>query len=109
MAQDIHGGYWAIGCKVYQEREPLYADDIACFLATSSKMFSDPFSNPQMDPQAGKQMSFSNRLYIATTSHITADIECLVQNQQPPFTIITRADLESSPVERPKGLAKALL
>ena len=90
VARDSRGGYQAIGCKVSKSTERVYAGDIAGFLATSAKMFSDP--------QTGERVSFSNRLYITTTSHITADAECLAQNQQPPFKIVSRADLENSPV-----------
>lgn len=90
VARDTHGEYQAIGCKVCKTHDSLYAGNIAPFLAASAKMFSDP--------QTGKLMSFSNRLYIATTSRVTSDAECLAQNQQPPVKLITRATLESSAV-----------
>ena len=96
VAKTDLGDYWAIQCKCFAQNTYIDKPMVDSFLATSSRTFKDELTF--------KTTGFSNRIWISTTPNWGANAEEAIQNQNPPVTRISLADLEASPVDWDKLL-----
>lgn len=87
VTHDDH--YWAIQCKCYAEDARMDKKSVDSFLATSSKTFKG---------EDLRRVSFSHRLWIATTSNWGKNAEEAIRGQNPPVSRITQWDLREAPV-----------
>src|ERR1035437_332377 len=81
VARTTTGELHAVQCKLYAEDYRLQKSDIDSFFTASGKK------------------TFSHRLIVSTTNHWSAHAEQALENQQPPVTRITLADLEQSQID----------
>lgn len=89
VAKTNLGDYWAIQCKCYLEINVIDKASVDSFLSTSSKRFKD--ENLQ-------GTDFVHRLWISTTNKWNSEAEKTIQNQIPPLTRLSLAELENAPV-----------
>lgn len=89
VARTTGGEYWAIQCKCYQETAVIDKPAVNSFLSTSSRKFRD---------DKGKQIAFTQRLWISTTNHWGPNASEAIKNQHPPVTRINLYDLQQAPV-----------
>ncbi len=90
VAKTVEGDYWAIQCKCVAEDTTVDKPALDSFLSTSSRMFKDDDL---------KTTSFSHRLWISTSNHWGANAELAIQNQNPPVSRLSLAQLENAPVD----------
>jgi len=89
VAETRGGEYWAVQCKCYGETAYIDKSDVDTFLATSGKEFNSP---------NGEKTEFSQRIWISTTDHWTANAEKSLSGQRIPVTRINTGDLQNAPV-----------
>lgn len=85
------GEYWAVQCKCYSENAVIDKPAVDSFLATSCRTF--------IDETSFQTVSFSKRLWIATTNRWGNNAEEAIKNQQPPVSRVGLFDLEHSSVD----------
>jgi predicted helicase len=90
VAKTIEGDYWAIQCKCVSEDAVVDKPALDSFLSTSSRMFKGDDL---------KTTSFAHRLWISTSNHWGINAEHAIQNQNPPVSRLSLAQLESAPVD----------
>lgn len=90
VGKTIAGDYWAIQCKFYSASSTIHKPSVDSFLATSSRTFLD---------EAGTEIAFSNRLWVATTNLWNQNARNAIRNQNPSVTLIKLSDLEKAPVD----------
>lgn len=90
VAKTIEGDYWAIQCKCVAENTTVDKPALDSFLSTSSRMFKDDDL---------KTTSFTHRLWISTSNHWGINAEQAIQNQNPPVSRLSLAQLENAPVD----------
>ena len=91
VAKTESGEYWAVQCKCYSENAVIDKPAVDSFLATSSRTF--------IDETSFQTVSFSKRLWIATTNRWGNNAEEAIKNQQPPVSRVGLFDLEHSSVD----------
>lgn len=91
VARTDYGEYWAIQCKFYAEGTSITKATVDSFLATSSRLFTDPVTG-------AKNTAFSRRVWVSTTEKWGSNAEQTIQNQSIPFQRITLETLEDSVV-----------
>lgn len=91
VAKTDSGEYWAVQCKCYSETAVIDKPAVDSFLATSSRTF--------IDETSFQTVSFSKRLWIATTNRWGNNAEEAIKNQQPPVSRVGLFDLEHSSVD----------
>ncbi|SIQ81025.1 Predicted helicase [Chryseobacterium sp. RU37D] len=90
VALTIHGEYWAIQCKCFDENATIDKKAVDSFLSTSSRIFQ----NEQL-----QTVGFSQRLWVSTTNKWGGNAEETIRNQNPPVTRINLSDLQQAPVD----------
>lgn len=91
VAKTESGECWAVQCKCYSENAVIDKPAVDSFLATSSRTF--------IDETSFQTVSFSKRLWIATTNRWGNNAEEAIKNQQPPVSRVGLFDLEHSSVD----------
>lgn len=89
VALTFDGDYWAIQCKCFQEKTLIDKPAVDSFLSTSSRKFK----------AEGKNVGFSNRLWISTTNNWGPNATESIKNQHPPVTRLNLFDLQEAPVD----------
>ncbi len=90
VARTIHGDYWAIQCKCFQETALIDKPAVDSFLSTSSRSFVN---------ENYQTVEFAHRLWISTTNHWGANAEEAIQNQSPGVSRINLYQLRQAPVD----------
>lgn len=90
VAKTIEGDYWAIQCKCVAEDTTVDKPALDSFLSTSSRTFKDDDL---------KTASFAHRMWISTSNHWGGNAEQAIQNQNPPVSRLSLAQLENAPVD----------
>lgn len=90
VALTIHGEYWAIQCKCFDENATIDKKAVDSFLSTSSRIFKD---------EQLQTVGFSQRLWVSTTNKWGGNAEETIRNQSPPVTRINLSDLQQAPVD----------
>ena len=83
------GDYWAIQCKFYDPAHALQKSDTDSFFTASGRRFET----------ADGELSFSQRLIVATTDKWSKHAEQALENQTIPVTRLWFKDLDDSPVD----------
>ncbi|MDR2366542.1 MAG: DEAD/DEAH box helicase family protein, partial [Deltaproteobacteria bacterium] len=90
VAKTPEGDYWAVQCKCYQEGAHINKHTLDSFLGPSGRTFKD---------DSGRQLVFTNRLWISTTNDWTSEAEAELRNQTIPCARISLSDLENARVD----------
>jgi len=90
VARTTAGDFWAIQCKCYAADAYIDKAGVDSFLSTSGKQFSN---------EVLEKVSFSHRLWIATTNNWSQEANKVLLNQQPPVSRISLSDLSNAPVD----------
>jgi len=91
VAQTDQGEYWAIQCKCYDENAVINKPAVDSFIATAHRTFKDVLTF--------QTRSFSNLIWVATTSHWGPNAEETLKNQTIPVTRINQYELKYSSVD----------
>ncbi len=92
VARTDFGGYWAIQCKCYAEDAVIDKNAVDSFLATSSRLFTDPMTGQE-------HTAFVARVWISTTEKWNSNAEESIKNQHIPVTRIGLETFEESLVD----------
>lgn len=92
VARTDAGGYWAIQCKCYADDAIIDKASVDSFLATSSRLFTDPITGQE-------HTAFVSCVWISTTEKWGANAEESVKNQAIPFVRIGLETFEESNVD----------
>lgn len=90
VAKTNSGEYWAIQCKFYSENHRVSKADMDTFLSTSGRKFHD---------ESGNEISFSQRIVIATTDNWGENALEASHDQTIPVSLIHLNDLNDAPVD----------
>jgi predicted helicase len=91
VAKTDIGDYWAIQCKCYDSDKVIDKPMLDSFIATAHRKFKDELTL--------QETSFSNLIWVSTTSHWNNNAEESLKNQDIPITRINTYELEASPVD----------
>lgn len=91
VAKTDLGDYWAIQCKCYDSDKVIDKPMLDSFIATAHRKFKDELTL--------QETSFSNLIWVSTTSHWNNNAEESLKNQDIPITRINAYELEASPVD----------
>ena len=86
--QSSENTYVAIQCKCYSGK--VYEKDLSTFMAASSR--SHELNN-------GEKIKFSKRLVVYVADGLSNNAEKILQNQEPPVTLISQYELQNSQVD----------
>ncbi len=92
VARTDFGGYWAIQCKCYADDAVIDKNAVDSFLATSTRLFTDPISGEE-------HTAFASRVWISTTEKWNTNAEQSIKNQGIPVTRIGLETFEESTVD----------
>lgn len=88
VAKTNEDTYWAIQCKCYAKETVIDKKAVDSFIATSSRSFGEK----------GK-LKFALRVWVSTSNKWGANAEETLNNQNPPVTRLTTADLNESSLD----------
>ncbi len=88
VAKTNEDTYWAIQCKCYAKETVIDKKAVDSFIATSSRGFGEK----------GK-LKFALRVWVSTSNKWGANAEETLNNQNPPVTRLTTADLDESSLD----------
>jgi predicted helicase len=80
--------YWAIQCKCFDDKTVVEKAHIDTFLSTSARRFGD-----------NNELSFAVRCLISSNNNFSRNAEESLNAQTPPVLLITKVELEKSPVD----------
>lgn len=83
--------FWAIQCKFYSEDAVIDMAKVNSFISQATRIFTHP--------DMKKNITFSNMLWVSTTSKWSPQAEEKIKNQSIPFTRINQFDLRESNVD----------
>ena len=86
--QNNENTYVAIQCKCYNGK--IYEKDLSTFLSASSKSF---------ELNNGEKIKFSKRLVVYVADELSSNAEKILQNQEPPVTLISQYELQNSQID----------
>ncbi|MDR1164646.1 MAG: DEAD/DEAH box helicase family protein [Deltaproteobacteria bacterium] len=90
VLRDEEGKYWAVQCKCFKETASIDKRAVDSFIGASGKRFKD---------DAGRDSTFSYRLWISTTNNWTDEAESELRDQSVHCHIINLGDLEKVKVD----------
>lgn len=88
VAETYTGEFWAVQCKCYDENTLIDKPAVDTFISTSGRKFNF----------AGKQTSFSQRVWISTSDKWSKNAENALHGQTPEVIRINIHDLNEAPV-----------
>lgn len=90
VAKTKDGEYWAVQCKLYDEKHRVTKHDMDTFLSTSGRQLHD---------EEGNKTSFAQRMIIATTDNWGFNATEVTKGQTIPVVMVTLEILRNAPVK----------
>lgn len=91
VAETDQGEFWAIQCKCYREDAVIDMPKVDSFISQATRTFTHPDTK--------ERVSFSEMIWVSTTSKWNPHAEQKIQNQLIPFTRINQFELRNAAVD----------
>lgn len=91
VAETDQKEFWAIQCKCYREDAVIDMPKVDSFISQATRTFTHPDTK--------KKISFSEMIWVSTTSKWNPHAEQKIQNQLIPFTRINQFELRNAAVD----------
>lgn len=91
VAETDQGEFWAIQCKCYREDAVIDMPKVDSFISQATRTFTHPDTK--------EKISFSEMIWVSTTSKWNPHAEQKIQNQLIPFTRINQFELRNAAVD----------